>query len=68
MNCINHIFFVGPPQRDENGNIINDEFMGLPIVQQYSKRIWKQMITYNKVSIEYSFIQVNWVMGNFKNY
>lgn len=46
------IYQYGPPQRDENGNIINDEFMGLPIVQQYSKRIWKQMITYNKMIVE----------------
>ncbi|KAI5734949.1 hypothetical protein M8J77_012360 [Diaphorina citri] len=46
------IYQYGPPQKDENGNIIHDEFMDLPIVQQYSKRIWKQMVTYNKMIVE----------------
>uniref|UniRef100_A0A8D8LLB5 Mitochondrial import inner membrane translocase subunit TIM50 n=1 Tax=Cacopsylla melanoneura TaxID=428564 RepID=A0A8D8LLB5_9HEMI len=43
------IYQYGPPQKDENGKIIEDEFMGLPLVQQYSKRIWNQLVTYNKM-------------------
>lgn len=41
----------GSPEKDENGNIIEDEFSSLPVVQQYLKRMWKSLTYYQKVCI-----------------
>lgn len=43
------IYDLGSPERDANGQIIEDEFSSLPIVQQYFKRMWKSMTYYQKM-------------------
>lgn len=43
------IYDLGSPELDVNGQIIEDEFSGLPIVQQYFKRMWKSLTYYQKM-------------------
>lgn len=43
------VFIFGAPDRDPEGNIIEDEFSQLPSVQQYFKRLWKSMTYYQKM-------------------
>lgn len=43
------VFIFGAPDRDPEGNIIEDEFSQLPTVQQYFKRLWKSMTYYQKM-------------------
>ena len=40
---------VGAAKRDENGNIIEDEFSSLPPVKQHLKRIWSELNYYQKM-------------------
>lgn len=44
------VYNFGSPECDPEGNIIEDEFSKLPIVQQYLQRMWKSMTYYQKVS------------------
>lgn len=43
------IIDLGSPEKDANGNIIEDEFMALPLVQQYLKRMWHSLTYYQKI-------------------
>ncbi|CAH2049052.1 unnamed protein product, partial [Iphiclides podalirius] len=40
---------MGAPRRDDEGNIIEDEFSNLPVVLQYLKRTWKELTFYEKM-------------------
>lgn len=40
---------MGAPERDIDGQIIEDEFSKLPLPQQYIKRMWKSMTYYQKI-------------------
>lgn len=43
------VFIFGAPDHDAEGNVIEDEFIHLPTVQQYLKRLWKSMTYYQKM-------------------
>ncbi|XP_068150982.1 mitochondrial import inner membrane translocase subunit TIM50-C-like [Drosophila tropicalis] len=43
------IYVFGGPQLDDNGQIIEDEFSGNPLVQQYVQRLWKCLEYYRKI-------------------
>ncbi|XP_058448830.1 mitochondrial import inner membrane translocase subunit TIM50-C-like [Malaya genurostris] len=43
------VFIFGAPDRDPEGNDIEDEFSQLPTIQQYFKRLWKSMTYYQKM-------------------
>ncbi|XP_061389211.1 mitochondrial import inner membrane translocase subunit TIM50-C-like [Musca vetustissima] len=43
------IYEFGKPEVDADGNIIEDEFIKLPAVEQYLKRMWKSMHYYQKM-------------------
>lgn len=43
------IYDFGAPERDADGQIIEDEFSKLPVVQQYVQRMWKSLTYYQKV-------------------
>ncbi|XP_055602087.1 mitochondrial import inner membrane translocase subunit TIM50-C-like [Uranotaenia lowii] len=43
------VYIFGAPDRDHEGNIIEDEFIHLPTFQQYFKRLWKSMTYYQKM-------------------
>ncbi|XP_058115840.1 mitochondrial import inner membrane translocase subunit TIM50-C-like [Anopheles ziemanni] len=47
--CVYIVWIFGAPDRDAEGNIIEDEFMGLPTFQQYFRRLWKSMTYYQKM-------------------
>uniref|UniRef100_A0AAG5D2S7 Mitochondrial import inner membrane translocase subunit TIM50 n=1 Tax=Anopheles atroparvus TaxID=41427 RepID=A0AAG5D2S7_ANOAO len=47
--CVYIVWVFGAPDRDAEGNIIEDEFMGLPMFQQYFRRLWKSMTYYQKM-------------------
>lgn len=51
---------MGAPRRDENGEIIPDEYRDQPTVMQYLKRTWKELTFYEKVGevFEEAFNQV----------
>nr|XP_021204562.1 mitochondrial import inner membrane translocase subunit TIM50-C isoform X2 [Bombyx mori] len=40
---------MGSPRRDDEGQIIEDEFSHLPIVFQYLRRSWKELTFYEKM-------------------
>ncbi|XP_068622602.1 mitochondrial import inner membrane translocase subunit TIM50-C [Battus philenor] len=40
---------MGAPRRDDDGNIIEDEFTNMPIVLQYLKRTWKELTFFEKM-------------------
>lgn len=40
---------MGAPRRDDEGQVIEDEFSPMPIVMQYIKRAWKELTFYEKV-------------------
>lgn len=42
---------LGAPNKDVDGNDIEDEFSNMPVVQQYVARSWKELVTYRKVHI-----------------
>lgn len=44
------VYDLGTPEKDAEGNIIEDEFSKLPTVQQYVRRMWKSLTYYQKVS------------------
>lgn len=39
----------GMPGKDDEGNIIEDEFSALPAPKQYVYRLWNAMMFYQKV-------------------
>lgn len=43
------LFIIGSPKVDENGNIIEDEFSGMPPLQQFTSRIWRELNYYQKM-------------------
>lgn len=43
------VYDLGSPERDIEGNIIEDEFSKLPLPQQYLKRVWKSLAYYQKI-------------------
>jgi import inner membrane translocase subunit TIM50 len=43
------VYEFGQPEKDAEGNDIEDEFSKLPAVQQYIKRMWKNMVYYEKM-------------------
>lgn len=43
------IYDFGSPEKDPEGNVIEDEFSVLPLPQQYLKRMWRSMTYYQKV-------------------
>lgn len=43
------VYIFGAPDRDPEGNPIEDEFTQLPTAQQYIKRMWKSMTYYQKM-------------------
>lgn len=43
------VWIFGAPDRDPEGNPIEDEFTQLPTAQQYFKRMWKSMTYYQKM-------------------
>lgn len=43
------IIDLGSPEKDADGNVIEDEFMALPLVQQYLKRMWHSLTYYQKI-------------------
>ncbi|XP_073830609.1 mitochondrial import inner membrane translocase subunit TIM50-C-like [Musca autumnalis] len=43
------VYEFGKPEVDADGNIIEDEFIKLPAVEQYLKRMWKSMHYYQKM-------------------
>ncbi|KAH8257880.1 hypothetical protein KR038_002403, partial [Drosophila bunnanda] len=43
------VYEFGKPQVDENGQVIEDELMDKPLVQQYIQRMWKSMYYYQKM-------------------
>uniref|UniRef100_T1P7Q9 Mitochondrial import inner membrane translocase subunit TIM50 n=1 Tax=Musca domestica TaxID=7370 RepID=T1P7Q9_MUSDO len=43
------IYEFGKPEVDADGNVIEDEFIKLPAVEQYLKRMWKSMHYYQKM-------------------
>lgn len=43
------IYDLGTPERDADGRVIEDEFTGLPTVQQYVRRMWKSLTYYQKM-------------------
>ncbi|XP_052869021.1 mitochondrial import inner membrane translocase subunit TIM50-C-like [Anopheles cruzii] len=47
--CVYSVWIFGAPDRDAEGNDIEDEFTGLPTFQQYCKRMWKSMTYYQKM-------------------
>ncbi|XP_049548670.1 mitochondrial import inner membrane translocase subunit TIM50-C-like [Anopheles darlingi] len=47
--CVYSVWIFGAPDRDAEGNLIEDEFTGLPTFQQYIKRMWKSMTYYQKM-------------------
>lgn len=40
---------LGRPNRDPDGNTVDDEFMALPLVKQYLKRMWSSLNYYQKI-------------------
>lgn len=40
---------MGAPKLDENGKEIEDEFSNMPTVQQYLRRMWRELTFYEKV-------------------
>ncbi|KAL0821320.1 hypothetical protein ABMA28_005913 [Loxostege sticticalis] len=40
---------MGAPRRGDDGQILEDEFSGLPTVMQYLKRTWKELTFYEKM-------------------
>lgn len=42
------VYELGTPERDENGQIIQDEFSKMPVIQQYPKRMWKSFTFFQK--------------------
>ncbi|KAI5651404.1 NLI interacting factor-like phosphatase domain-containing protein [Phthorimaea operculella] len=40
---------MGAPRRDDNGEIIEDEFSHQPVVLQYLRRTWKELTFYEKM-------------------
>ena len=46
------VYDFGTPEKDPDGNIIEDEFSNLPVVQQYVKRMWKSLTYYQKVYLK----------------
>jgi len=45
----NLILQFGPPPTDEEGNVVEDRFSDLPIVEQYFKRAYTEMKVWNKM-------------------
>lgn len=43
------VYDLGTPERDVNGQIIEDEFSKLPVPHQYFKRMWKSLTYYQKI-------------------
>lgn len=43
------IYDLGSPEKDAEGNVIEDEFSQLPLPQQYIKRMWRSMTYYQKM-------------------
>lgn len=43
------VYDFGAPEKDPDGNIIEDEFSKLPIVEQYFRRMWKSLTYYQKI-------------------
>lgn len=43
------VYEFGSPERDSNGELIEDEFSSKPVVQQYIQRMWKSMTYYQKM-------------------
>ena len=46
------VYDFGTPEKDPDGNIIEDEFSNLPVVQQYVKRMWNSLTYYQKVYLK----------------
>lgn len=44
------VYDFGSPEKDPEGNVIEDEFSVLPLPQQYLKRMWRSMTYYQKVN------------------
>jgi hypothetical protein len=40
---------TGKPKRDENGNIVEDQFSQMPLIQQFFSRMWKEVDYYKRV-------------------
>ena len=49
-----YLFFPSPgsPDRDENDKIIEDEFSGMPVVQQWCFRFYHKIRHFKKVSVK----------------
>lgn len=43
------VYELGSPERDIEGNIIEDKFSKLPLPEQYLKRMWKSMAYFQKI-------------------
>uniref|UniRef100_A0A1B0DCG2 Mitochondrial import inner membrane translocase subunit TIM50 n=1 Tax=Phlebotomus papatasi TaxID=29031 RepID=A0A1B0DCG2_PHLPP len=43
------IYDLGAPERDPAGKVIEDEFSNMPVVQQYFRRMWKNLTYYQKM-------------------
>lgn len=43
------VYEFGSPERDSNGELIEDEFSNKPVIQQYIQRMWKSMTYYQKM-------------------
>ncbi|GBP58166.1 Mitochondrial import inner membrane translocase subunit TIM50-C [Eumeta japonica] len=43
------IMEMGAPRRDEEGQLIEDEFSGQPLILQYLRRTWKELTFYEKM-------------------
>ena len=41
----------GAPEKDEEGNVIEDQFSSKPLALQYILRSWNAMMNYSKVNI-----------------
>ncbi|XP_059477643.1 mitochondrial import inner membrane translocase subunit TIM50-C-like [Neocloeon triangulifer] len=39
----------GAPLKDPDGNDIEDEYSGMPVVQQYIARSWRELVSYRKM-------------------
>ncbi|KAL9697383.1 hypothetical protein quinque_000824 [Culex quinquefasciatus] len=49
MFSVYTVYIFGAPDRDPEGNPIEDEFTTLPMAQQYFQRMWKSMTYYQKM-------------------
>lgn len=44
---------TGAPEKDDEGNVIEDKFSEMPVVMQYLKRMFSQLDYYNRVSTRF---------------